>query len=111
MIPHYTRSLNEYIKLMNQIKNKMPKNLHYPERSVFLKEVKTQNFWTFELGTQEVINAPIWFFVVFHESDRQNDQNLNNDTFVTFPVISAQVVIGTEKYPDTGILLIYNDDD
>ena len=43
--------------------------------------------------------------------DRQNDQNLNNDTFVRLPVISAQVVIGTERYPDTGILLNYNDDD
>ena len=43
--------------------------------------------------------------------DRQYDQNLNNDTFVRLPVISAQVVIGKERYPDTGILLNYNDDD
>ena len=43
--------------------------------------------------------------------DRQNDQNLNNDTFVRLPVISAQVVIGTEGYPDTATLLNYNDDD
>ena len=43
--------------------------------------------------------------------DRQNDQNLNNDTFVRFPVISAQVFIGTERYPDTTIFLNYNDDD
>ena len=43
--------------------------------------------------------------------DRQNDQNLNNDTFVRLPVISAQVVIGTERYLDTGILLNYNDDE
>ena len=27
------------------------------------------------------------------------------------PVISAQVVIGTEKYPDAGILLNYDDDE
>ena len=27
------------------------------------------------------------------------------------PVTSAQVVIGTERYPDTAILLNYNDDD
>ena len=36
---------------------------------------------------------------------------MNNDTFVRLPVISAQVVIGTEKYPDSSILLNYNDDD
>ena len=110
-VAHYTTSLNEYNKLMNQIKNKTPTNLHYPERSVFMKEVNTQNFWTFELGTQEGINVPIWVFVAFQRSERQNDQNINNDTFVSLPVISAQVVIGSERYPDTGILLNHDDDD
>ena len=65
----------------------------------------------FQLGTQEGINIPIWFFVVFQQKDRQHDQNLNNDTFVRLAVISAQVVIGTERYPDSGILLNYDDDD
>ena len=50
-------------------------------------------------------------FVVFQQMDRQNEQNLNNDTFVILPVTSAQVVIGTERYTDTAILLNYNDDD
>ena len=45
------------------------------------------------------------------QNDRQHYQILNKDTFVRLPVISAQVVIGTEKYPDSGILLNYNDDD
>ena len=109
-VPHYQASLNEYTKLQTQIKQKTPTNLHYPERSVFMKEVNTQNFWTFELGTQEGINVPIWVFVVFQQMDRQIDQNLNNDTFARLPVISAQVVIGTERYPDSAILLNYNDD-
>ena len=73
--------------------------------------MNTQNFWTFELGTQEGINIPIWILVVFQQNDRQHDQNLNNDTFVRLPVISAQVVIGTERYPDSSILLNYDDDD
>ena len=76
-----------------------------------MKEVNTQIFWTFELGTQEGINIPIWIFVGFQQNDRQHDQNLNNDTFVRLPVISAQVVIGTERYPDSGILLNFDDDD
>ena len=50
-------------------------------------------------------------YVDFQRNDRQHDQNLNNNTFVRLPVISAQVVIGTEKYPDSGNLLNYNDDD
>ena len=56
---HFTSSLDEYTKLQTQIKHKTPTNLFYPEKSVFMKEVNTQNFRTFELGTQEGINVPI----------------------------------------------------
>ena len=66
---------------MNQIVKKMATEFYYPERSVFKKEVKTQNLWAFELGTQEGINVPTWIYVGFQQNDRQHDQNLNNDTF------------------------------
>ena len=110
-VPHCSANLEEYTKLMVQIKKNAPTLLHYPERSVFMKEVNTQNLWTFELGTQEGINIPIWIFIAFQQIDRQNDQDLNNDTFYRPQVTSAQCIIGTEKYPDSGILLNYNDDD
>ena len=110
-VPHYTPSMQQQSILSKQILNKTPTEINYPERSVFMKEVNTQNFWTFELGTQEGINIPTWIFVAFQQNDRQHDQNLNYDTFVRLPVISAQVVIGTERYPDSAILLIYDDDD
>ena len=109
-VPHFSPNLEEYTNLMTQIKKNSPTLLHYPERSVFMKEVNTQNLWTFELGTQEGINVPIWVFVAFQQNDRQNDQNLNNDNFYGPLVTSAQCIIGTEKYPDNGILLNYNDD-
>ena len=110
-VPHYTPSMQQQAILSKQIINKTPTQIQYPERSVFMKEVNTQNFWTFELGTQEGINIPTWIFVAFQQNDRQHDQNLNNDTFVRLPVISAQVVIGTERYPDSAILLNYDNDD
>ena len=110
-VPHYTPSMQQQAILSKQIINKTLTQIQYPERSVFMKEVNTQNFWTFELGTQEGINIPTWIFVAFQQNDRQHDQNLNNDTFVRLPVISAQVVIGTERYPDSAILLNYEDDD
>ena len=109
-VPHYTPSMQQQSILSKQILNKTPTQIQYPERSVFMKEVNTQNFWTFELGTQEGINIPTWIFVAFQQNDRQHDQNLNDDTFVRLPVISAQVIIGTERYPDSGILLNYDDD-
>ena len=76
-----------------------------------MKEVNIQNFWTFDLGTQEGVNVPIWVYVAFQQHDRQLDQNLNNDTFYRMPVTSAQCIIVTEKYPDSAILLNYDDDD
>ena len=78
-----------------------------------MKEVNTQNLWTFQLGTQEGINVPIWVIKGFKQCDRQHDhdQNFKNDTFSRPPVISAQCIIGTEKHPDSGIFLKYNDDD
>ena len=84
---------------MNQIAKQTVTTLPYPERSVFMKEVNTQNFWKFELGTQERVNVSIWLCVVFQQSDRQHDQKLNNDTFVRLPVKSTQVVIGTKRSP------------
>ena len=70
--------------------SKTPTNIHYPGKSVFIEEVNTQNFWTFELSTQQSINVPIWVYVVLQQSDGQHDQNLNNDTFYRMPVKSAQ---------------------
>ena len=61
--------------------------------------------------TQEGINVPIRVYVAFQQSDRQHDQNLNNDLFARLPVISAQVAIGKERYPDTAILIKYDDDE
>ena len=110
-VPHYSPIVEEYNELQIQIKQKTPKNLHYPERSVFMTEVNTQNFWNFELGVQENVNVRIWIFVAFQQMDRQNDQNLNNDTFYRMPITSAQCNIGTEKYPDNAIVLNYDDDD
>ena len=92
-VPRYSPNLEEYKKLMNQIKKNTPTLLHSPERSVFMKELNTQNLWSSELGTQEGINVPIWIFVAFQQNDRQSDRNLNNDTFYRPLVTSAQCII------------------
>ena len=110
-VPHYTASMSQQALLSNQIVNKIPTELQYIERSVFMKEVNTQNVWNFEFGTQEGINVPNWIIIGFQQQDRQNSQNENNDTFYRPSVTSAQCIIGTEKYPDSGILLKYDDDD
>ena len=42
-VKNYTHSIEQQPILMKQIVDKTPKKLYYPERSVFLKEVNTQN--------------------------------------------------------------------
>ena len=110
-IPHYTPSIQQKIILSKQILSKTPTELRYVERSVFMKEVNNQDLWNFELGSHENMNVPILVIIGFQQRERQDSQNLNNDTFFRLPVVSAQCIIGTEKYPDAGILLNFDDDD
>ena len=110
-VPHFTPSIQQRSTLSKQILSKTATELRYVERSVFMKQVNNQNVWNFELGSQENMKVPIWTIIGFQQQDRQDSQNLNNDTFCRLPVVSAQCIIGTEKYPDTGILLNYDDDD
>ena len=92
-VPHYTPSMSQQNILMNQIVKKLPTELQYVERSVFMKEVNTQNLWSFELGTQEGVNVPIYIIVGFQQQDRQNSQNENNDTFYRPPVTLSLIHI------------------
>ena len=110
-VPHYTPSIQQQSTLSKQILSKTPTEFRYVERSVFMKDVNNQNVWIFELGSHENMNVPIWIIIGFQQRDRQDSQNLNNDTFCRLPVVSAQCIIGTEKYPDAAILLNYDDDD
>ena len=103
-VPHYTPSLSREKILMDQIVDKKPKELRYVERPVFMKEVNTQIFCTFQLGTPEGIKVLIWNIVGFQQSDRQHDRNLKNDSFSRPPVTSGQFIIGIEKYPASAIL-------
>ena len=96
---------------MKQIRDKTPTELRYVERSIFMEEVNKQNLWSFELGTQEGVNVSIRIIVGFKQRERQDFQNLANDTFYRPPVTTAQCIIGTEKNPDSAILLNYNGDD
>ena len=108
---HYRPSIQQQAIFFEQSTSKTPTELQYLEKSVFLKEVNPQIYWSFELGTQEGNNVPIWKNVGFQQRDRQHSQILNNDTFYRPSVSSCQCIIGTERCPDNSILLNYADDD
>ena len=49
-IPHYVPSMENQQLVLNQILDKDPTELFFIERTVFRKDVNTNNNWTFELG-------------------------------------------------------------
>ena len=111
LFPQYIASVKQQTISMDQIVKKIPTDLHYVERSVFMQEVKNQRTWHFQIGVEEGINIPIFIIIGLQQQDRENSQNRNNDFFNRLPVTSAQCLIGSEKYPDSAILLNYDDDD
>ena len=76
-----------------------------------MKEVNNRNLWNFEIGGQESMNVLVWIFIGFQQRDRQDSQNLNNDTSCRITVVSAQCVIGTDKIADTELIRNYDDDE
>ena len=47
----HTPSIPQQAAFFNWFLSKVPTELQYVERSVLMKEVNTQNLWSFELGT------------------------------------------------------------
>ena len=70
-VHHYTPSIQKQGILSEQCLSKTPTELGYIEPSVFIKEVKNQKLWNFEMGSQESLNIPIWTIIRFQQRDRQ----------------------------------------
>ena len=110
-VSQYIPSIQQQGILSKQILCKTLTEVRYIEGSVFMKEVNNQNLWNFEVGSQENKKVPIWIIIGFQERALQDSENLNSDNICRLPVTSAPAFTGTEKYPDAGILLNYDDDD
>ena len=76
-----------------------------------MQEVENQKVWQFHLGTEEGVSIPIFIIFGFQQQDRENSQNLKNDTLCRLLVTSAQSIIGNQKLPDSAFFLNYDDDE
>ena len=101
-IPHYVPSLENQQLVMDQILDKDPTEIFYTERTVFRKDVNTNNNWTFELGNSGE-SAPTFVVVAFQARNKIDSQTHDNAIFDRLPVSNAVCKIGSEKYPDDGI--------
>ena len=105
-IPHYVPSLENQQLVLNQILNKDPTELYYTERTVFRKDVYTNNNWTFELGnsggSNGELSTPTFVIVGFQARNKKASQTHDNATFDRLSVSNAVCKIGSEIYPDDG---------
>ena len=90
---------NNKVFYLNDFKARHPKVLRCIERSIFMKEVNKQNLCNFELSSQESMNVPMWIIVEFHQRDRQDSQNLINDTSVDYLLKLLNVLLEEKSNP------------
>ena len=116
-IPHYVLSLENQQLVMDQLLNKDPTELFYTERTVFRKDVNTDNSWTFELGNsgggsyrEAAQSTPTFVIVGFQARNKIDSQTHDNAVFDRLPISNAVCKIGSEKYPDDGIECDYDRD-
>ena len=115
-IPHYVLSLENQQLVLYQILIKDPTELRYTERTVFRKDVNTNNNWTFELGTSGMSTPTLLdccdFVVVvgIQARNKIDSQTHDNATFDRLSVSKAVCNIGSEKNPDDGIECGYDRD-
>ena len=62
-----------------------------------MKKVNNQNLWNIELGSQESMNVPIWISDGFQQQSRRHSQNLNNDSFVGYPLLVLNASLGRKN--------------
>ena len=60
-VQQYTLSRDQQQIISKQILGKIPTDLQFVERSIFMKRVTTRIIWSFDLRTQEEMNVPIRF--------------------------------------------------
>ena len=108
-IPHCVPSLENQQLVMDQILDKDLTEIFYTERTVFRKDVNTNNNWTFELGNSGE-STPTFVIVGFQARNKIDSQTHDNATFDRLPISSGVCKIGSEKYPDDGIECDYDRD-
>ena len=76
--------------------------MYCTERTVFRKDVNTNNNWTFELRNSGE-SIPNFVIVVFQARKKNDSQTHDNAVFDQHSISNAVCEIGSEKYPDDGI--------
>ena len=93
--------------MLGHIVSKSATEWSYIMRSSYMKDVTNENNWSFALGVGYAFDIPMYVIVGFMQRDQFNEQHQNNDIFCKPNVVNAQCIIGSEKFPDAGIICNY----
>ena len=97
-IPHFVPNLENPQLVLNQILNNNPTELSFTERTVFRKDINTNNNWTFELGNSGE-STPSFVIVGFQTRNKIDSQTDDNATCDKFSISNAVCKIGSENIP------------
>ena len=75
-----TPKVSQQVELSEHLLRKAPTAIYYIKRTVLMKQVKTQNLWTFDIGTRKGKDFPIYITMGYQKCERLN-QFLNNHIF------------------------------
>ena len=100
-IPHYVPSIENQQLVLNQILKKDPTDMSFTERTVFRKDVNTNNNWTYVVGISGE-STPTFVIVGFQARNKSDSQTHDNAVFDQNPISNAVCKIGSEKYPNDG---------
>ena len=106
-IPHNVPSIENQQLVLIQILNKDPTELYYTERTVFRKDVNTNDNLSFALGKSGE-STPTFVIVGFQARNEIYSQTLDNAEFDQFPISNGVCKIRSEKCPDDAIECDYD---
>ena len=102
-VPHYTPSISNQNSMKGSSVSRAAMESSYSPKSSYMKDVTTENNWTFDVGVGDGIDIPIYVTVGFMQGDQFNQQHQSNDTFYRPSIVKAKCVVGSGKFPDAGV--------
>ena len=102
-VRHYTPSIQQQGILSNQFLCKIPTELRYFERSVFMKEVNIQILWKFKLGSHWNMIVRIWTIGGFQQGDGQDTETRIMILFEDYQLLVLNALLERK----TNLMLVY----
>ena len=97
-LPRITPNVQERLKLMKTIEDKVTLDVGFRMRQCICTSVKDVTHYTWRLGVKSTPEKPRYIIIAF-QTDRDNDQAKNIGCFDTCDLNNAYVLLNSNRYP------------